>query len=156
MALIGRLAECAGDVWELRRMAVLPARPAFTLDTLVARARAVRSAPATRSSPTPARPKTPAELEAAPRLSSAAAEPATPLILNPPVAVALWITIRRCACGTVTRCPPDYALLKYTPNAHSIHWSRADLNDYAHLPRELREKEVAIPFCEACFAPSND
>lgn len=136
-------------------MTVLTASPpTLTLDTLVARARAVRSAPAPRPSsrPKPIAPaqSTLADLERASSLGSPPSHPtAAPAA---PVALALWITIRRCACGSVTRCPPDYALAKYAANEHSFHYSRSGLESLpADLPRELREKEVAIPFCEACF-----
>lgn len=135
-------------------MAVLTASPpAFTLDTLVARARAVQSVRApSASKPKPPRPapSTLAELERASSLGSLQPHPAPELAK--PTALALWITIRRCACGSVTRCPPDYALAKYAANEHSFHYTRSGLESVpADLPRELREKEVAIPFCEECF-----
>lgn len=139
-------------------MAVLsPSPPAFTLDTLIARARAVRTA-RTPSRPTEPKPlprhKTLADLERASSLT--ARDPSAPLYAGPPVAtpvaLALWITIRRCACGSVTRCPPDYILTKYAANEHSFHYTRSGLERLpADLPREVREKEVAIPFCEKCF-----
>lgn len=135
-------------------MAVLTASPpAFTLDTLVARARAVQSAPAPRASkPKPPLPpgRTLADLERASSLGSLPSHPiAAPAA---PVALALWITVRRCACGSVTRCPPDYILTKYAANEHSFHYSRSGLERLPpNLPREVREKEVAIPFCESCF-----
>lgn len=136
-------------------MAVLPSRPAFTLDTLVARARATQSAPARRASkpqaPRPA-PRPLADLE---RASSLAPRPDAPPPTRP-VALALWITVATCACGRTHRLPPMYALAKYAENAHSVHYSRADADALGDLPREIREKPVAIPFCEACFTSRID
>lgn len=124
-------------------MATRPAAQFISLDTLVARAR-----PAARPASTPQRPppgRTLADLE---RASSIA--PAAPSAPPTPVAIALWITIRHCACGTTYRCPPDYALVKYAPNEHSIHYARGDISHLSHLPIEVREKETRIPLCEAC------
>lgn len=140
-------------------MAVLPVRPALSLDTLVARAKAAQSAPrrpAPQATPRPA-PRSLADLERASSLT--ARDPSAPLYTappTPPTALALWITICTCTCGHVTRNAPMYALIKYTENAHSVHYTRSDLDaGHLDLPREIHEKHVRVPFCEACFVTQN-
>lgn len=126
-------------------MATRPAAQHISLDTLIARARPA-ARPASTPKPLRPAPRPLADLERASSIANAPPQPATT-----PIALALWITVRRCACGSVTRCPPDYVLVKYEANAHSVHYHRSDLRAFAHLPREIREKEVNIAVCEACF-----
>lgn len=83
-------------------------------------------------------------------------QPPTPLPRHAPapvpVASVLWITIATCACcSRAQRQVAPYILAKYAANEHSFRYSRSSVEDIEHLPREVLEKEVRVPFCEACF-----
>ena len=139
-------------------MATLPASAPLTLATLVTRAKAAHALvprPAA-PSPLPKHRPTLTELERASSLArvsgnDALSPPSIDTLSSTPIALALWITIRKCACGSVTRCPPDYALVKYSLNSHSVHYHRDEIIEHSNLPREIREKEISISVCEACF-----
>jgi hypothetical protein len=141
-------------------MPTLPARQPIALATLLQRnakpPRRTADAIAQRVTHRAlAAPRPLADLE---RDSSLTAKDATaPLFVRPPTppsALALWVTVATCACGRVHRLPPTTVLIKYAENEHSVHYKRDDAAVAAlptDLPREVREKQISIPFCEACF-----
>jgi len=137
-------------------MAQLPSRQFIALDTLVARARAP-SANRSIKSVAPRQPRrTLAEIERASSLN--ATDASAPLFVRPPTppsALAMWVLVATCAnCGRVYRLPPQSVLIKYGENEHSFHFKRDDAAIASlppTLPREVREKAISIPFCEACF-----
>jgi hypothetical protein len=67
----------------------------------------------------------------------------------------MWVLVATCDnCASVHRLPPQSILIRYGENEHSFHFKRADaaLDSTAlALPREVREKSITLPFCEACF-----
>lgn len=119
---------------------ILPASPApLPLDSLLARAGAL-------AQPHTARPTRPG-LSSSPRPSHADETPSS---------ILLPVTVAHCACGSTTRSPAAYVLVRYAENAHTVHYRatgpdavRPDL--FATLPHERRETHVSIPYCEECF-----
>lgn len=75
--------------------------------------------------------------------------------LNPPQALVLVVSVVRCeGCGHVTRGVNPHMLVRYgarTDHAQSVQHTRADVQRFMHLPREVREWEATSPFCEECF-----
>jgi hypothetical protein len=73
-----------------------------------------------------------------------------------PISLLLPVTISHCTCGSLIRTPAPYILIRYAPNAHTVHY-RATGPDAvsaelaASLPHERRETHIDIPYCEECF-----
>lgn len=147
-------------------MAILPAAPApVSLDALLTRAKAINAAPA------PRRPR--AHVSATTSRNAVLDDDNHPLFScrtegsengsseeasalsstgDRPVALILPISILHCACGSISRVPAAYVLVKYAANAHAFRFTRAELSDIDRtLPRETREHDLRIAFCEECF-----
>lgn len=153
-------------------MAVLPstARTHIALDTLVTRARGGAQLRPDRPVDRRPAPTSLAELERAARraphphslpdithVSTSRSDAAslasfTSPRQDAPTSISLLITVSTCECGASYRTPNASALVHYGPDK-SIHFRRASLPPLpASVARIIREANVTVPFCEACFA----
>lgn len=145
-------------------MAQLPARQPVALATLLQRnappPRTTRAALAQRRTHAAlgAPMRTLADIEADSSIAPRDTRGNTALFVKPPTppsALVLWIQVATClGCGRVHRLPSTSVLIKYAENEHSVHHKRDDAALAAlpaDLPRELRTREVSLPYCEECF-----
>lgn len=74
-----------------------------------------------------------------------------PLGRDTPEALILVITTSHCECGASYRSPQPQVLVRYAKFQNSVHYRRETARAFLALPREIKEHEVTVPFCEACF-----
>jgi hypothetical protein len=75
--------------------------------------------------------------------------------LNEPQALVLICIETRCeSCGNVTKSHNPHMMVRYgarTDHTQSIKHTRAECEQFTHLPRETRTYHASSPFCPECF-----